>query len=50
MTADQWNGVLEAVRNQDQDELKSQLQKLDGDVQKQKLVNSEYLINIFFLN
>ena len=42
--------MLEAVRNQDQDELKSQLQKLDGDVQKQKLVNSEYLINIFFLN
>ena len=30
--------MLEAVRNQDQDELKTQLQKLDGDVKKQKLV------------
>ena len=40
VTAEQWDGVLEAVRNQDQDQLKSQLQKLDDDVRKQKLVNS----------
>ena len=39
VTAEQWSGVLEAVKNQDQDQLKSQLQKVDDDVQKQKLVN-----------
>ena len=39
VTAEQWSGVLEAVKNQDQDQLKSLLQKVDDDVQKQKLVN-----------
>ena len=45
LTAEQWDGVLEAVRNQDQDQLKSQLQKLDDEVQKQKLVN--FLVEMF---
>ena len=45
VSAEQWDGVLEAVRNQDEDQLKSQLQKLDDEIQKQKLVN--FLVEMF---
>ena len=47
MTAQQWNGVLEAVKKQNGDQLKSQLRKLDEDIQKQKLVNLLLMKPIF---
>ena len=36
----QWKGVLDAVKNQNEDELKSRLQELDNDVQIQGLVEA----------
>ena len=47
MTAEQWNGVLEAVKKQNEDQLKSQLQKLDEDIQKQKLVDLLFMKTVF---
>ena len=47
MTAEQWNGVLEAVKKQNEDQLKSQLQKLDQDIQKQKLVDLLFMKTVF---
>ena len=38
-----WKEVLDAVKNQNEDELKSNLQKMNDNVQKQRLVNSEDL-------
>ena len=38
-----WKEVLDAVKNQNEDELKSNLQKMNDEVQKQRLVNSEDL-------
>ena len=40
VSSENWNGVLEAVKNQDEDELKSRLQEVDDDLQKQELVDS----------
>ena len=36
----QWRAVLNAVKNQNEDELKSHLQELDDDVQVQGLVQA----------
>ena len=35
-----WNGVLEAVKSQNEDELKSRLQEIDDNIRKQELVDS----------
>jgi hypothetical protein len=40
VSSEHWNGVLKAVKNQNEDELKSRLQEVDDDVQKQELVDS----------
>lgn len=39
VTAEQWNRVLDAIKNQNEDQLKSQLQNVDEVVQKRKLVH-----------
>ena len=40
VTGEQWNMVLDAIKNQNEDQLKSQLQNVDNVFQKQKLVDS----------
>ena len=40
VTGEQWNMVLDAIKNQNEDQLKSQLQSVDDVFQKQKLVDS----------
>ena len=40
VTGEQWNMVLDAIKNQNEDQLKSQLQNVDDVFQKQKLVDS----------
>ena len=39
VTAEQWNRVLDAIKNQNEGQLKSQLQNVDEVVQKQQLVH-----------
>jgi hypothetical protein len=40
VSGEHWKDVLEAVKNQNEDQLKSRLHELDSDVQKQELVGS----------
>ena len=40
VSGEYWNEVLEAVKNQNEDQLKSRLQEVNDDVRKQRLVSS----------
>ena len=40
VSGEHWKEVLGAVKSQNEDQLKSLLQELDGEVQKQRLVDS----------
>ena len=40
VSGEHWKDVLEAVKSQNEDQLKSRLHELDSDVQKQELVDS----------
>ena len=40
VSSEHWIGVLEAVKSQNEDELKSRLQEIDDNIRKQELVYS----------
>lgn len=49
VSGERWKGVIMAVRNRSEDQLKSQLLELHNDVQKQKYVSTP-AVSTFFRN